>query len=198
MAAFFFALASLAAAQSATPLPDAAAQGIGRRLVEGARVCIARAPRYDGSYRRLDYPNGDPGWGVGVCSDVVIRAFRYAGLDLQRLVHEDILAAPEAYGIRHPDTNIDHRRVSNLAVFFERHARTLPIGGDWRPGDIVVWSLSGSGWPNHIGIVTDGTGPSGDPLVIHHFPRTARFSGHPEVSDCLHTWRILHHFRWPG
>lgn len=180
-----------------TLYPDQPPAGtVGALLLEGARMSIVRSPRYDGSWVRLEYPGGDPGWDVGVCSDVVIRAFRHAGLDLQRLVHEDILAAPDAYGIRRPDPSIDHRRVSNLAVFFSRHARRLPPDRDWRAGDIVVWSLSGSGWPNHIGIVTNETGRSGDPLVIHHFPRTARFSGRPEASDCLHAWRIVHHFRW--
>ncbi len=171
---------------------------MGIRILEGARRSVVHAPRYDGSWIRLTYPGGDPGWDVGVCSDVVVRAFRHAGLDLQRLVHEDILATPAAYGIKRPDPSIDHRRVANLAVFLSRHALSLPVDRDWLPGDIVIWSLSGSGWPNHIGIVTDRAGPSGDPLVIHHFPRTARFSGRPEASDCLHAWRILHHFRWAG
>ena len=188
-------LAAAAAALPGTGRAPAAADGP-RTLVEGARLSVERAPRYDGSWVRLPYPGGDPGWAIGVCSDVVIRAFRHAGIDLQRLVHEDILAAPGAYRIVRPDPSIDHRRVANLAVFFRRHAETLPTARDWEPGDIVIWSLSGSGWPNHIGIVSDRRGPSGDPLVIHHFPRTARFSGRPEASDCLHTWRILHHFRW--
>ncbi len=167
-----------------------------RAILEGAHRCVAKAPRYDGRYVPLAYPGGDPGWEIGVCTDVVIRSFRHAGIDLQRLVHEDILRAPEAYRITRPDPSIDHRRVRNLAVFFRRHARSLPLDADWRPGDIVIWSLSGSGYPNHIGIVAETTGPSGHPLVYHHFPRTALFSGHPEASDCLHLWRILHHFRW--
>ncbi len=172
--------------------------GVTRAILEGARECVARAPRYDGRYVRLAYPGGDPGWEIGVCTDVVIRSFRRAGIDLQRLVHQDILRAPAAYGIHRPDPSIDHRRVRNLLVFFRRHARSLPVDGEWRPGDVVVWSLSGSGRPDHIGLVAEGTGPSGDPLVFHHFPRTALFSGHPEVSDCLHLWRILGHFRWTG
>lgn len=180
-------LAGAALAQTPDPV---------RAILEGARRCVAHAPRYDGRYVPLAYPGGDPGWEIGVCTDVVVRSFRHAGIDLQRLVHEDILRAPGAYRIARPDPSIDHRRVRNLAVFFRRHARSLPLGGDWRPGDIVVWSLSGSGYPNHIGIVAETTGPSGDPLVYHHFPRTALFSGHPEASDCLHLWRILHHFRW--
>jgi len=165
-------------------------------LLAGARECVERAPRYDGRYVGLSYPGGDPGWGIGVCSDVVIRAFRRAGVDLQRLVHEDVLERPGAYGVRRADASIDHRRVRNLRVFFERFAERLPVDGDWRPGDIVIWSLSGSGYADHIGVIAETAGPLGDPLVYHHFPRTARFSGHPEASDCLHLWRIVGHYRW--
>ena len=176
---------------------SAAQSGGVEALLAGARESVERAPRYDGRYVGLGYPGGDPGWGIGVCTDVVIRAFRRAGVDLQRLVHEDILVRPEAYGVGRADASIDHRRVRNLAVFFRRHAKAVPITGEWRPGDIVIWSLSGSGYPDHIGVIAERAGPSGDPLVYHHFPKTARFSGHPETSDCLHLWRILGHFRWP-
>lgn len=170
--------------------------GLVTAILEGAHQCVTRAPRYDGRYVRLPYPGGDPGFKIGVCTDVVIRSFRHAGIDLQLLVHEDILRAPGAYGIQRPDPSIDHRRVRNMAVFFRRHAQTLAVDGDWQAGDIVIWSLSGSGYPDHIGLVAERTGPSGDLLVYHHFPRTATFSGHPEASDCLHTWRIIGHFRW--
>ena len=165
-------------------------------LLAGAEECVARAPRYDGRYVRLAYPGGDPGWEIGVCTDVIVRSFRHAGVDLQRLVHEDILRRPEVYGIRRPDPSIDHRRVRNLLLFFRRLAEELPPDAPWRAGDVVVWSLRGTTQPDHIGLVSSVTGPSGDPLVYHHFPRTARFSGHPELSDCLHRWRILAHFRW--
>ncbi len=178
----------------------AAQQEAGRDLVaavlEGARESVRRAPRYDGRYVPLAYPGGDPGWEIGVCTDVVIRSFRVAGLDLQALVHEDILARPAAYGITRPDPSIDHRRVRNLVVFLSRHAETLPTDGAWEPGDLVVWDLRGRGVPDHIGLVSDRIAPSGRPLVFHHFPRTATFSGHPSEDDCLHRWRILHHFRW--
>ncbi len=174
----------------------AAQDGGASALLAGARECVQRAPRYDGRYVALPYPGGDPGWEIGVCTDVVIRAFRRAGVDLQRLVHEDILERPQAYGIRRADANIDHRRVRNLAVFFRRFAEELPADGDWRAGDIVVWSLHGSERPDHIGVISGELGSSGNPLVYHHFPRTAHFSGHPEASDCLYRWRILAHFRW--
>jgi len=165
-------------------------------LLAGARECVARAPRYDGRYVHLDYPGGDPGWAIGVCTDVVVRSFRRAGVDLQRLVHEDVLRRPRTYSIRRPDPSIDHRRVRNLLVFFRHGAKELPLDANWRAGDIVIWSLRGTTHPDHIGLIGSGTGASGDLLVYHHFPRTALFSGHPQLSDCLHRWRILGHFRW--
>jgi uncharacterized protein YijF (DUF1287 family) len=126
-----------------------------------------------------------------------VRAFRHAGIDLQQRVHDDIAARGSAYRVSKPDANIDHRRVRNLAAFFERHATSVPLGeGDWRPGDIVVWDLYGGASPNHIGIVSDRTNDDGDPFVIHHFPRAAGFTGFPSDDDCLRRWRILAHFRW--
>jgi len=165
-------------------------------LMQGARSCVEKAPRYDPAYVRLDYPMGDPGWERGVCTDVVIRAFRAAGVDLQQLVHEDILRRPGAYGIRKADSNIDHRRVRNLVVFFKAHAETLPTDGKWQEGDIVVWDLQGSGYPSHIGIISGNRSSSGLPLVFHHFPATGKFSGRPSEDDCVHDWPILYHFRW--
>ncbi len=186
----------LVAAAAATAAGPGGETGFVASVLEGARECVRRAPRYDPAYVPLAYPGGDPGWERGVCTDVVIRAFRAAGVDLQVLVHEDILARPRAYGITAPDPSIDHRRVRNLVVFFSRHAEVLPVDGPFRPGDLVVWDLRGRGVPDHIGIVSDGTAPSGRPLVFHHFPSTGTFSGHPSEDDCLYRWRILHHFRW--
>lgn len=165
-------------------------------LMQGANQCVEKAPRYDSSYLKLNYPNGDPGWERGVCTDVVIRAFRATGIDLQALVHDDILRRPKAYGIRNPDSNIDHRRVLNLVVFFQNTAERLPVDSDWSEGDIVVWDLRGSSYPSHIGIVSGRRNSSGQPLVFHHFPRTFKFSGRPSEDDCLNDWPILYHFRW--
>lgn len=165
-------------------------------LIRGARTCVAKAPRYDPSYLRLTYPMGDPGWERGVCTDVIIRAFRAAGIDLQQRVHEDILSRPGAYGISRADSNIDHRRVKNLVVFFEKFATSLPTDSQWEEGDIVIWDLRGSGYPSHIGLISGELTSQGDPLVYHHFPRVGKFSGHPAEDDCLHDWPILKHFRW--
>ena len=165
------------------------------RIVEGARLSVSRKPWYDGSYVRMPFPGGDPGWERGVCTDLVIRAFRHAGIDLQEQVHRDVLARPGAYGLRRADPNIDHRRVRHLRTFFERHwARAT----GWRPGDVVIWDLEGGTFANHIGIVSDRRSRDGTPLVIHHMNRTGPFTGYPGEDDSLFRWRVLGHFRWAG
>lgn len=169
------------------------------RVVEGARVSIEKRPPYDPSYVKIPYPGGDPGWRRGACVEVVIRAFRHAGVDLQERVHEDIVARPRAYGLKRPDPNLDHRRVRNLKVFFEEHATRVPLSSDdWRAGDIAVWDLYGGTAPNHIGIISDRKSREGTPLVIHHFTARAGFTGYPSEDDCLRRWRLLAHFRWAG
>ena len=110
------------------------------------------------------------------------------GYDLQRLVHEDARRNRKAYPmIRRLDPNIDHRRVPNLVVFFTRHGLS---SGDahWRPGDFVRWKLPSG--RDHVGILTDRRGPSGDWGVIHNLSR-------PAEDDCLHAWRVVGHFRYP-
>lgn len=177
----------------------------GKKLVEGARVSVSRAPVYDNCYVRIKYPLGDPGWQRGACVDIVIRAFRHASdnsVDLQKLVFEDIKKSPRPYGISSPDSNIDHRRTRNLVLFFSRKAEVLPVGSKkdapqlYRPGDIVVWDIMESGKPNHIGIVSDKVNERGVPFAIHHFRAWRGFTGRPSEDDCLFQWPILHHFRW--
>jgi uncharacterized protein YijF (DUF1287 family) len=189
---------------SAVPI-SAGEEDFGKKLVEGARESISRAPVYDNRYVRMKYPLGDPGWQRGACVDVVIRGFRHASgntIDLQKLVFKDIKKSPEAYGIPAPDSNIDHRRTRNLVVFFRRNAEVLPVGSKkdaarfYRPGDIVVWDIMGNGKPNHIGIVSDKTNADGIPLAIHHFREWRGFTGRPSEDDCLFLWPVLHHFRW--
>jgi uncharacterized protein YijF (DUF1287 family) len=164
-------------------------------IVEGARLSIARAPRYDGAYVRIAFPGGDPGWDRGACSDLVVRAFRQAGLDLQVRVHDDIRSRPREYGVDRADASIDHRRVRHLRTYFERHALAATR---FEPGDVVIWDLKGGTTPNHIGIVSDRRGPSGALLVIHHMNRVGPFTGHPGEDDSLRRWPIVGHFRWPG
>lgn len=177
------------------PAPDAG-ETFAERLLAGGRLSIANAPEYDASY----HPGGDPGPARGTAVDLVIRAFRHAGVDLQQRVHEDIVRSPESYGISEPDRSIDHRRLRNLVEFLSRRARSLPTGSgsDWRPGDLVVWRIDegGRSW-THIGILSDRVDAYGDPLVIHHKRPGGGFSGAPSEDDVLFRWPVLHHYRWP-
>ncbi len=167
------ALLAIGFASGARPAAAADAAGC---LVAAAREQVGVTVRYDPAYRRIPYPGGDVPADRGVCTDVLIRAYRRLGVDLQVLVHEDMLAAPSAYrklwGSSRPDTSIDHRRVPNLVTFFGRHGEKLPVppgAGGWDPGDIVTWRLP-SGVP-HIGIVSGRLSTGGVRLVIHNIGR---------------------------
>ena len=145
----------------------------GRCLVEAARKQIGVTVLYDSGYQRIPYPNGDVPQERGVCTDVLVRAYRQLGVDLQVRVHEDMSSAfgvyPKNWGLRRPDRNIDHRRVPNLGTFFTRKGKSLPVtrnAKDYIPGDLVTWRLP-SGVP-HIGIVSDRKTAAGVPLVIHN------------------------------
>ncbi len=180
------ALASLPA-----PPPDAVAT-----VIAAAREQIGKTVIYDGSYRRIPYPGGDIPLERGVCTDVLVRAFRRAGCDLQVLVHEDMVrdfaAYPHAWGLSAPDPNIDHRRVPNLATFFRRHGRAIPAtrdGADYLPGDIVTWRLP-SGVP-HIGLVSTAMAPAWDRrLVIHNIGAGTR------EEDMLFLYPVTGHYRY--
>ena len=172
----------------ASPLAES-----GDDIVAAARQQVGVTLGYDGSYRRLDYPAGDVEPSTGVCSDVVIRALRVVGLDLQVGVHEDMRAAfdryPALWGLRKPDRNIDHRRVPNLETWFARHAQSIKRSAnpaDYLAGDIVSWRLD-SGLP-HIGIVSDRR-IDGRPLVIHNIGAGA------QEEDVLFAWRQIGHYR---
>ncbi len=153
--------------------------------------------RYDGRYRRIAYPGGDVPDRIGVCTDLVIRSYRALGIDLQILVHEDMMAAfsayPDRWGMTRPNPNIDHRRVPNLEVFFARHGITLPITdrpGDYRPGDLVTWLV---GPLPHIGIVSSSrSADDGRFRIIHNIGRG------PELEDMLFDYPIVGHFRYFG
>lgn len=152
------------------------------RLVDAAREQIGITTLYDPTYVRLGYPGGDVAPERGVCTDVIVRAYRRAfGLDLQRLVHEDMAAKfaayPKTWGLKATDRNIDHRRVGNLAAFFSRRGVSLAVSqdpADFQPGDLVTQMLPGN--LPHIAIVSSGR--SADvperPLVIHNIGAGAR------------------------
>ncbi|HOY67964.1 MAG TPA: DUF1287 domain-containing protein [Candidatus Ozemobacteraceae bacterium] len=150
---------------------------------------------YDPSYVKLAYPGGDVPIERGVCTDVVVRAFRAAGIDLQKLVHEDMARHfdryPRRWGLKRPDPNIDHRRVPNLETFFTRHGmRHADLSaGSFRKGDLVVWRLPG-GLP-HIGIVAGDPLPTGHPPCIHNVGAGTR------LEDVLTAWPITGHYRYP-
>jgi len=150
---------------------------------------------YDGSYRRIAYPGGDVPETIGVCTDLVIRAYRRIGVDLQVEVHEDMKRAftsyPRIWGLSRPDPNIDHRRVPNLQTFFRRAGAELPLSRDtdaYRPGDLVTWMLPGN--LPHIGIVTGDRTPAGTPRMVHNIGRG------PEVEDMLFRYQVTGHYRY--
>ena len=192
------ATATAAVTAPVNPTPSPA-----ERVVARAREEVARGVSYDPGYFAMKYPGGDLDPSLGVCTDVVIRGYRAAGIDFQKLVHEDVLRAPRAYEpwVKTPDANIDHRRVGPLLVYLRRHARSLPLARDWAAGDVVVISFNAcpssllrGGRPDgcnpaHIGVVSDKTGPRGIPLLIHNMGPT------PREDDTLDAWTHLGHFR---
>ncbi len=166
------------------------------KILDAAHGQVGVTRYYDGGYVRLAYPGGDVPTDRGVCTDVVIRAFRAAGLDLQQAVHEDMRrsfsAYPKLWGLARPDRNIDHRRVPNLETWARRAGHALPVGADpaaYRPGDLVSWRLP-NGLP-HIGLVSDRRAPdgSGRLLVIHNI------GAGTQVEDVLFAWPPVGHFR---
>jgi uncharacterized protein YijF (DUF1287 family) len=170
----------------------------GLRLAAAAEERARHSVVYDASYQRIAYPNGDVAPDKGVCADEIVRAYRLIGIDLQRLVHQDMRRAfdvyPKRWGLRAPDTNIDHRRVPNLATFFARHGRSLKIsqdGDDYKPGDVVAWALA-DGRP-HIGMVTERRSSDGKrPLVMHNI------GFGPQIEDMLFGLTITGHYRYHG
>ncbi len=164
------------------------------RLVPLARQQIGVTVDYDPSYSIIAYPGGDVPMETGVCSDVIIRALRGLGLDLQKEVHEDMKRNfrhyPQRWGLRRPDKNIDHRRVPNLECFFRRRGWQLPVTdnpADYQPGDIVTCLLGGS--IPHIMIVSDRKDSEGNPLIIHNIG-----SGTQE-EDGLFLFELTGHYR---
>ena len=173
-----------------------ATPGFYQRLASAAVALTDDRVVYDGTYFKIPYPNGDVPPGRGVCTDVVIRAYRKLGIDLQQLVHEDMKANfdvyPKRWGMRKTDTNIDHRRVPNLMTFFARKGTSLlksTKASDYQPGDIVTWDLGHA--ITHIGIVSDKLSSAPERHLIVH-----NIGNGQELADCLFQFNITGHYRF--
>lgn len=167
-----------------------------RQLADSAYLLTRDLVIYDPAYFTIPYPGGDVPKDKGVCTDVVVRAYRKLGIDLQKEVHVDMKANfdkyPAKWGLKRPDPNIDHRRVPNLMTFFSRHGTVLPItrrAGDYAPGDIVCWDLGGG--VMHIGIVSAKKAALTDRYLIIH-----NIGAGQVLEDCLFQFRIIGHYRY--
>lgn len=179
--------------------PDAHRQLL-ERLSQAAVRRTQLTVRYDPAYVRIPYPNGDVPTDTGVCTDEVIRSYRVLGIDLQKEVHEDMQKNLQTYAshgrwrMSRTDTNIDHRRVPNLQVFFSRKGESLTVTAraeDYFPGELVTWDLGG-GVP-HIGIVVNQKSPETGRYMVEH-----NIGAGPKVEDVLLVWKITGHFRYFG
>jgi uncharacterized protein YijF (DUF1287 family) len=197
LALLFASAGALASPQTA--VPDASSQQIFlQKLVAAAIERTRHVVRYDPVYVRIPYPGGDVPENTGVCTDEVIRAYRALGVDLQKQVHEDMVQNFSAYPHKWkwlssgPDSNIDHRRVPNLMVFFQRKGQSISYQmTDYSPGDLVTWDLGGN--VPHIGIVVERKGPqTGRYMVVHNIGQG------PKMEDVLFNWKITGHYRYFG
>ena len=165
-------------------------------VIDGAIEQVGKTTGYDASYQKIDYPNGDVPIETGVCSDVIVRAFRNASIDLQKEVHEDMKANfseyPAKWGLSGTDANIDHRRVPNLKTFFARKGREMATTGSadtLLPGDIVTWDLGGG--VDHVGIVVNvWYKPTQRYLIVHNIGAGTR------MEDVVFAWKITGHYRY--
>ena len=196
-------LCACCAAQTSADQTNVAApsrQEFTRRLVAAAIERTHHPARYVSAYVPIPYPGGDVPSDTGVCTDEIIRSYRAVGVDLQKEVHEDMLQNFSAYPnkrrwlLAHPDANIDHRRVPNLMVFFQRKGEGLSITSraqDYAPGDLVTWDLGGN--VPHIGIVVDQKARwSGRYMIVHNIGEG------PKMDDVLFNWKITGHYRYFG
>lgn len=178
-------------------IPSSIEKSFQEKLSDAAISIVDPSIKYTPDYVALKYPNGDVPSNTGVCTDVVIRAYRKLGIDLQKEVHEDLKANfclypnLKKWGLKKPDTNIDHRRVPNLEVFFERKGKKLEVSenpNDYKTGEIVTWMINGK--LPHIGIITNKKSQEGNPLIVHNV------GGGQVLEDCLFSYEIVGHFRY--
>ena len=181
-----------------SPFIDAAenSEVMSTQLVKAAQERTQHKVVYSGRYVAIKYPGGDVPDGIGVCTDVVIRSYRKLGIDLQQLVHEDMRdnfqMYPNFWGLKKTDSNIDHRRVPNLQVFFSRFGQSLPVSNnpkDYQPGDLVTWMLPRN--LPHIGIVSDKRSDDGLRYLIVH-----NIGFGPKEDDFLFGTTITGHYRF--
>lgn len=167
----------------------------GSKLAADAKKQIGVTVSYDAAYRKIDFPHGDVAQETGVCTDVVVRAYRLQNIDLQQLINVDMKANfakyPKIWGLQSPDKNIDHRRVPNIETYLERHGQTLSITdrGNFKAGDIVSWRLPNGNLP-HIGVVSNKQAADGTPLIIHNIGRGTR------EENILFAYPIKGHYRY--
>ncbi|MBU5617409.1 DUF1287 domain-containing protein [Psychrobacter sp. TAE2020] len=177
------------------PVSAASSISSGNKLAVDAKKQIGVTVSYDPTYRKLDFPRGDVAQDTGVCTDVVVRAYRLQNIDLQQLINVDMKANfsayPNTWGLKSTDKNIDHRRVPNLETYFTRHGQPLSVTdkAGFLAGDIVSWRLPTSNLP-HIGIVSDKLAADGTPLIIHNIGRGT------QEENILFTYPIKGHFRY--
>lgn len=167
-----------------------------QKLSDAALSLTKDKVTYDPAYYSIKYPNGDVASDKGVCTDVVIRAYRKLGIDLQKEVHEDMKKNfskyPKKFGLKRPDTNIDHRRVPNLMVFFAKFGQSKSIETNpalYAPGDIVTWLLPGN--LTHIGIVVNKKSADGKRYLIVH-----NIGAGQVIEDCLFKFDITGHYQY--
>lgn len=167
-----------------------------KKLSDAAISLTKDKVEYDGKYFSIKYPNGDVPKNKGVCTDVLIRAYRKLGIDLQKEVHEDMKnnfsKYPKIWGLKKPDTNIDHRRVPNLQVFFTRFGQSLGVSekaSDFKTGDLVTWKINGK--LPHIGIVTNKKTADGKRNLIVHNVGAGQV-----LEDCLFKYDMTGHYRF--
>lgn len=187
---YFVAIALLVA------FPSASQDVYHLRLSDAALQLTQQKVQYDPTYFSIPYPMGDVPDGKGVCTDVVIRAYRKLGVDLQQQVHEDMKANfakyPVLWGLKTTDKNIDHRRVPNLMTFFTRNGEVKSVSSkaeDYLPGDVVCWNLGGA--VTHIGIVVNKKSEDGQRYLIVH-----NIGGGQVLADCLFDFKIIGHYRY--
>ncbi len=166
------------------------------RLADSAYTLTLQNVTYDPKYTVIPYPNGDVPKDKGVCTDVIIRAYRKLGIDLQKEVHQDMIKNfqlyPKNWGQKQPDKNIDHRRVPNLMTFFSRFGTTLKTSPEtqlYKPGDIVCWKLTGGA--THIGLVSNSLSFDGERYMIIH-----NIGAGQVLEDCLFSFPIIGHYRY--